>query len=555
MMPQKSDLKISVLCVLFLTAVAVLPVAGQIPGLKSSSPPAAAQPAEPDHLGRETPRGCVVGFLRAAERDDFARAVDYLQLKPSDAATQRARELYSVLNAGGVVDIDVLSKNAEGDLNDGLPANRELVGTVDTEDGKVDIVLERMPAREGRRIWLFASDTLRSIPHALELVELPHLERYVPRSLREVRIFSLPLYKWIGTLLVVVLAMILASIGSRLLFAVARPLFRRVTHGKDDPRLSVIRAPLWMILVGLGFRFQSTLSLTVLARQFWIRMSAMMSILGFAWLVVRISNIVVERAVGRLAQREFAGKMAVFTLFHRLFKISVGIAAGVMIIYAAGGSVTTILAGVGLGGIVIALAAQKTLENLFGGVALISDEPIRVGDFCRFAETLGTVEDIGLRSTRVRTLSRTLVSIPNGQLSIMTLENFTLRDRFLFSHRIGVRYDTTPAQMRAILDQTRRLLRLKPNVEQDGSRVNFVEFAASALVFEVFCYIVVSEFVVFLETQQEMLLSIFDIVVANGSSLAFPSQTMYVARDKATDPALVEEATARVRQVQGDGGQ
>jgi MscS family membrane protein len=554
-MRNKSDLKISVLSVLFFGAVAVSPVASQVPGLKSPSPPAAAQTTEPDQLGRETPRGCVVGFLRAAGRDDFARAVDYLQLKPSDATTKRARELYSVLNAGGVVDIDALSKDAEGDLSDGLPANRELVGAVDTEDGKVDIVLERMPPRDGRRIWLFTSDTLQNIPHALELVELPHIERYVPRSLREVRIFSVPLYKLIATLLAIVFAMILASIGSRLLFAVARPLFRRVTHEKDDARLSVIRAPLWMILVGLGFRFQSTLSLTVLARQFWIKMSGIMSILGFAWLVVRISNVVVERAAGRLAQREFAGKMAVFTLFHRLFKISVGVAAGVMIVYAAGGSVTTILAGVGLGGIVIALAAQKTLENLFGGVSIISDEPIRVGDFCRFAETLGTVEDIGLRSTRVRTLNRTLVSIPNGQLSVMTLENYTLRDKFLFNQRIGVRYETTPAQMRAILDQTRRLLRVQPNVEQDGWRVNFVEFAASALVFEVFSYILVNDFVVFLETQQEMLLSIFDIVVANGSGLAFPSQTMYLARDKPTDPVLVDEATARLRQVQRDSAQ
>lgn len=554
-MANKRDLELVISGSVLLLAATIHPAAGQIPGLSSSSKPAATETAGQDQLGRDTPRGCVVGFLRAGGRDDFAHAVDYLQLKPSDAATQRARELYSVLNAGGVVDIDALSKNAEGDLNDGLPANRELVGTVDTEEGKVDIVLERMPLREGRRIWLFSSDTLQRIPHALELVELPHLERYVPRSLREVRIFSVPLYKWIGTLLAIALAMILASIGSRVLFAIARLLFRRVTNEKDDPRLYVIRAPLWMILVGLGFRFQSTLSLTALARQFWIKLSAMMLILGFAWLVVRISNVVVERAAGRLARREFAGKMAVFTLFHRLFKISVGIAAGVMIIYAAGGSVTTILAGVGLGGIVIALAAQKTLENLFGGVALISDEPIRVGDFCRFAETLGTVEDIGLRSTRVRTLNRTMVSIPNGQLSLMTLENFTLRDRFLFNHRISVRYDTAPAEMRAILDQTRRLLRLQPNVEQDGSRVNFVEFAASALVFEVFCYILVSDFVAFLQTQQEMLLAIFDIVIANGSGLAFPSQTMYVARDKPTDPVLVEEATARVRQVQGNAGQ
>ena len=205
-------------------------------------------------------------------------------------------------------------------------------------------------------------------------------------------------------------------------------------------------------------------------------------------------------------------------------------------IYAGGGDVTAILAGVGLGGIVIALAAQKTLENLFGGVALISDEPIRVGDFCRFEGKLGHVEDIGLRSARVRTLDRTILSIPNGQLSTMTLENFTLRDKFLFNHKIDLRYEATPEQLRSILSQIRTILRSHPKVDQEGNRVRLIAFGASAFTLEVFAYLFVPDQPIFLETQEELLLTILDIVVAAGGGLAFPSTTMYMARDKPPGP-------------------
>jgi MscS family membrane protein len=181
-------------------------------------------------------------------------------------------------------------------------------------------------------------------------------------------------------------------------------------------------------------------------------------------------------------------------------------------------------------------------------VALISDEPIRVGDFCQFADKLGTVEDIGLRSTRVRTLDRTILSIPNGQLSLMTLENFTLRDKFLFRHKIGLRYETTPEQMRCVLTQIRELLRSHPKVDQGDARARLIGFADSSFTVEVFAHIVGEAFRNFLETQEELLLLILDIIVAAGSAVAYPSRTLYVARDKPQDPALVEQAATRVQQ-------
>ena len=263
-----------------------------------------------------------------------------------------------------------------------------------------------------------------------------------------------------GYLLGIVLALGLASLGSRLLWPLVRPLIRRITREQDDRHFDALRAPLWLILLALGFRALASLSLTVLGRQFWIQLAAAMAVIGFTWLVIRISDVVADRAASALTKAP-AGKQTRCpdALTPPVQNWRRNCREPLSTIYVVGGDVTALLAGVGLGGIVIALAAQKTLENLFGGVALISDEPIRVGDFCRFVDKFGTVEDIGLRSTRVRTLDRTILSIPNGQLSLMTLENFTLRDKFLFHQNFGLRYETTPDQMRCILSGIRELLR------------------------------------------------------------------------------------------------
>src|SRR5207248_1522615 len=123
---------------------------------------------------------------------------------------------------------------------------------------------------------------------------------------------------------------------------------------------------------------------------------------------------------------------SLFPLGVRFVKMCLFCVADLLTLWYWGYNTSTILAGLGVGGLAIALAAQKTIENLFGGVAVISDRPVFVGDFCRFGDQLGTVEDIGLRSTRIRTLDRTLVTVPNGQFSSITLENFSRRDKMLF---------------------------------------------------------------------------------------------------------------------------
>jgi MscS family membrane protein len=209
-----------------------------------------------------------------------------------------------------------------------------------------------------------------------------------------------------------------------------------------------------------------------------------------------------------------------------------------------GFNLTTVLAGLGIGGLAIAFAAQKTLENLFGGVSVLADEVIRVGDTCRFGDRTGTIEDISLRSTRIRTAERTEISIPNGALATMNVENLTRRDKLLFNPTIGVRYETTPDQLRYLLANARRMLYEHPKIETASARIRFVSFAQSALNLEIFSYILTTDDAEYNAVREDILLRLMDIVKDSGTKFAFQSQTLYMARDHGID----EEKLAAVEQ-------
>jgi MscS family membrane protein len=189
------------------------------------------------------------------------------------------------------------------------------------------------------------------------------------------------------------------------------------------------------------------------------------------------------------------------------------------------------LAGLGVGGLAVALAAQRSLENLFGGITLIVDQPVHVGDLCRFGDRIGTVEDIGLRSTRIRTPERTLVTIPNGEFASLQIENFAQRDRMSLSFRIGLRYETTPDQLRWLLVELTKALHAHPKIGNEEARTRFVRFGEYALDVELFAHVRTVDYGEFLVVREEVYLRVMEIVAASGTGFAFPSQTVYEGRD------------------------
>jgi MscS family membrane protein len=215
---------------------------------------------------------------------------------------------------------------------------------------------------------------------------------------------------------------------------------------------------------------------------------------------------------------------SVLPLASRVLKITILLLMIAAVLSSWGYNTTTIVAGLGVGGIAIALAAQKTIENFFGGVAVVSDRPVAVGDFCKFGDRTGTVEDIGLRSTRIRTPDRTLVTVPNGQFSSMTLENFDRRDKMLFHFTLNLRRDTRPDQVRVLLASVTKMLTDHPKLETGSLPVRFVGVGTYSLDLEVFAYVLTRSGDEFMQIQQDLYLWILDAVEAAGTALALPTQ-------------------------------
>jgi MscS family membrane protein len=271
-----------------------------------------------------------------------------------------------------------------------------------------------------------------------------------------------------------------------------------------------------------------------------------LAVVALAWLLLRLTDVLAQTAERRFAAAGNAGAIAVVPLGRRTVKGFLLALACIAVLQNLGFNVTGLLAGLGIGGLAVALAAQKTVENLFGGVTLIADQPVRVGDFCRFGDHLGTIEDIGMRSTRVRTLDRTVVTVPNGQFAAMLLENFTRRDRIWLRAMIGLRYETSPDQLRFVLVELKKLLAGHPMIDPEPARVRFVGFGDSSLDLEVFAYVRTADYNEFLAVREDVLLRIMDVIASAGTSFAFPSQTLYVGSDGRLDERRTREAEAQV---------
>ncbi|OGK88715.1 MAG: hypothetical protein A2W08_13565 [Candidatus Rokubacteria bacterium RBG_16_73_20] len=513
-----------------------------------------ARGAEPgDALGRETPGGTLAGYLEAVRKGDYEKAAGYLDLRRIPAAQREARgpelarELGVVLDQAGAIDLEALSTAPDGATDDGLAAGLERAGTVETRAGPVDVLLQR--AREGDAlVWRVAPATVARIPALYKEVGYGPLGDLLPRALVDTRVLDIALWQWLGLLLVVVLAWAVSWLATAAALHALRRLVRRSRTTVDDALLDACVGPLRLGL-GLAAFWLGVLALAlpVHAKTFFGGLEKVGAIVAVGWVALRLIDVLARVASDRLLVRGRTAAVPMVPVGGKAAKAVVLVFVALALLQNVGVNVTGILAGLGIGGLAVALAAQKTVENLFGGITLMLDQPVRVGDFCRFGDRIGTVEEVGLRSTRVRTLDRTVVTIPNGEFATLQLENFARRDRIWLHPTLGLRYETTPDQLRHVLVEIRKMLYAHPKVHPDPARIRFVGFGAYSLDLEIFAYVRVTDYGEFLAVQEDVYLRIMDIVAASGTGFAFPSQTTYFARDTGLDPARQRVAESEVR--------
>jgi len=499
-------------------------------GVLYAQTPAPA-PDSIDPLGRNSPQASIFHFLEACHSRDYSKASYYLDLRrmaPADrakAGPELSAQLEDLLD-DTPFDIATLSRAPEGDQSDGLGTYFERLATFHIDQQTQDLQLERVELKPGLRVWLVSAPSVAMIPTAHKVIAETPFEKDLPQPLVAFEILDTPVWRWIALILMSAALWMLASVVSRAIVAAIRPLV-------EVPRL---RGPLRVVLAVTGFRFAMELAPpSSLLRLFIERGLQLAFYLALAWAAGVIVDLIADRWHSRLDPRMEAVSFSVLPLGRQVLKLSIYLAAFLAVVRAWGYDTTTILAGIGVGGLAVALAAQKTIENLFGGVSVISDRPVLVGDVCRFGDRVGTVMHIGLRSTRIRTPERTVISVPNAQFSAMTLENISSRDKIWFHPMINLRSDTTPAQLTQVLTLFREVLAKNPKVEAGSIPVRFTGVGPYSLDIEVNVYVATANFEEFLGVQQSLLLELLQAVEEAGAALAVPLQESVESRT--TSPA------------------
>ncbi len=518
--------------------------------LKGTTPAPVASPTSQDPLGRDTPSGTVLGFLQAAQNGNYRVASDYLQLSPARRQSQGvdiAEKLKVLMDRAFVGSLRRLGTRSEGSPEYGT-IDQQTIGNFSSGDVDIPVILVRAADPNSGKIWLFSAETLSKVPELYDNLKAHQVENKLPPSLVQNVFLGMPLWQWLALLAGIPVAFAIGWLAV-LLLAIPRRVWLTV---KNRPNLHSFRGmstPLLLMFSALAHRvIAAYLGLPLLPRLYYYRTIGVVISIGFFWFLLRATGLVMQRLRTSAVLAGRTGTGTLMVLGERLIKAMVLIVAVLATLGIVGFNLTTVLAGLGIGGIAIAFAAQKTLENLFGGISVLADEVIRVGDSCRFGDRVGTVEDISLRSTRIRTVERTELSIPNGALATMNIENFTRRDKILFNPTLGVRCETTPNQLRYLLAEVRRMLYEHPKVESDSARIRFANFDSSALNLEVFSYVLTRDFGEFTAIREDLLLRIMEIVEKSGSGFAFPSQTLYLSRDPGLEKDKAEAAEQQVQQ-------
>jgi MscS family membrane protein len=522
-------------------------VAGQIPGVATSPSAATSTPSTPalppDPLGRETPRGCVLGFIKAAQDEKLSLATQYFEPPARrihyapEEEEELAEQLFTIFNHTFAGPLDFLSRDPLGNLDDGLPADQEKVNSLLGAPQDLPILLVRREDEQGRKLWYFSRTTLQHVPQAYEALKFPAFEKKIPQTLVEHRFLSMPLWQWLSMLLFVPVSMLFARIVTAL-FGLAVKYYRRARKLPGVPleRFLTFGPGTLIIAVLTHYAFVNSIGASLLYRLYYRRLIWIILAVAFYWILTRITRAISQRLAASLTRRGMLAERSIVSLFRRFVEVVIFLFVSLFVLHGVGVDVSTALAGVGIGTLAIGLGAQKTFENMFGGVSILFDKAVQVGDTCKINNQTATVEDIGLRSTRLRTTERTLLTVPNGTMATATIENLRFRDKFLCQQTLRLRYDLAPDHVQYVLEQIRKLMRDDPKVEDSTARVQFVKFSDYALEVEIFGYILEPEYNEYLKTQEALFLKIMDCLEKAGAVVALPTQTTFVTQDSWVDP-------------------
>jgi MscS family membrane protein len=537
-------------------ALSPLELAGQFQKPAEPHSPNVQIPTRVDPLDRETPRSAMMGALKAGQRRDFATAALYMEPDPNELLdrVRIAREL-SALRTNFKGNIDLLSDDPEGEVEAGLPPGEVRAGVVTVGNATLDILLVRVNDPVYGKIWLISKETIAKIPELygeLRSQKPTSVDRVANFFMGGRQLLGMSLRQWLGWLISIPISWALALLLTFLL-SIPRRIWFRV---RKLPLSTIWQTPLGLplkciIAILIHGIFIYMLVPPLLYRTYYYRFLAALLAACLAWLASKVTDQGFNEAVAYSRTHNNGGE-SILILMQRMTRVAMLIIAFFAALALFGLNVKTALAGLGIGGLAIALGAQKTLENLIGGVSLLMDKAVQVGDFCKIGDRVGTVEDIGLRSLKIRTLDQNMLVVPNGLLATMQFENMKARPKLLINQTFSLRIETQADQLRFILDRIKNMMDKHPGIEP-GSRVRVASFTGAAFQLELFAYGTTGNWTDFTAIRQDVVLKIAEIVETAGTSFAATTQLTYLSRDTGVDKEKTANVIHQVNQLRANG--
>ncbi|MDO3388320.1 mechanosensitive ion channel family protein [Gilvimarinus sp. SDUM040013] len=466
-----------------------------------------------------SPLATAMALRAAGERRDWELAAKYADFRfLSDNVLEQGkpeliRKLALMWEQHQIIDLTSVSDDPAGRLDDGLPEYREALGSLTYGNEQFVVYLQRVPDGNGGQIWKISNATIAQIPQMWQIFGYdPRLER-LGQWLPKFQFYHMQNWQFLLLILVFVLAWLVSGIVKKILLWLIS-----FTDIYRDTMQRLIRRPLRLFLMFSAMHWGVyQLGLPLRVRVFFD--TGIFLYLAGMFLILGIVEFAAAWYISRSLSRDSQYTPGFLRPMVSVVKIFIVILAVLFWLDNAGYNMATVLTGLGIGSLAVALAAQKTLENVFGAFTLYIARPIKPGDFCRFGDVVGVVEEIGLRSTRLRQLNRAVVNVPNSVFSSKELENLSEIDKRLYRQRFCLSHTTSTQTVNGLLESFREILQANENILELSRRVHFEEISQRGFEVQVNAYFDTADFAEFLQLSEKINLQLLEAIENAGAEL------------------------------------
>jgi MscS family membrane protein len=348
-------------------------------------------------------------------------------------------------------------------------------------------------------------------------------------------LFGLPVVRYLVAAGVLFAAVVVRRVFDRYISKKLLQWVERTSFRYDDLLVQAIIPPVKLLIILYGFIVATSVVELPIADFLADALRVTLAVI-VVWIAFRLCTPVTELLRDIMAKSDAALATQFVPILRSTLQVAIILIGGIMILQNSGYEVSSLLAGLGIGGLAIALAAQETISNIFGTLVMFTDKPFKIGDWVQFRDVDGDVESIGFRSTRVRTWAKSIKVIPNKMLTSEVIENWSVMPKRRVRMTIGVQYDSPPEKVEELTKRIYALLQSHPRINQEYMIVAFSDFGPSSLDIFIYYFTTVTAWKDYMHIRQEMNLGIMKIVEELGLSFAFPSQTVYFGDELRTNP-------------------